>query len=379
MYGFANEGLRIRSGDSGGAVFQGQTAVGVVSGGIDSINFSVSTDLVSALKLTPGYTVMLALPTPTITTGSGAEVPSNGALTGTASPGATVVVTVNGSAAEVVADASGRWSLPAGSSLGRVDFTVQERDGFNRSEAAVGSATIVLAPVGFDPLDGLVHSAPTVITGTGFPGATVNLTGDVAGTAVVAADGSWSIPVTEELAFGAISISATQSVGTEVSPIATLSFEYAIEAPVIESPADGATFAVGSEPTVVTGRVVPGAEVTATLNGVALSATQTTEPAARAGQATVAFSFDLPTVAVGSHKIEVTQVIAGERSVSTSTFDILAAPVVNPTGPAGVITPGGNLPATGTDPLLAVWAGALILLLGGGAVLAKRRFGQRNG
>src|SRR5690606_22283175 len=55
VHGFVNTAKTI-PGDSGGAVFSGTTALGVVSGGNDQIMFAA--DLPTALNIAKGYTLM---------------------------------------------------------------------------------------------------------------------------------------------------------------------------------------------------------------------------------------------------------------------------------------------------------------------------------
>ncbi|PJJ72680.1 calcineurin-like phosphoesterase family protein [Diaminobutyricimonas aerilata] len=90
------------------------------------------------------------------------------------------------------------------------------------------------------------------ITGEGTPGATVTLTGDLAGTAVVAEDGSWSIPVGEQVAAGGAAHAGMRSAA--VLPRAALApGEYAVEVrqgfgPRVSDPI-GSTFAIAAAPT----------------------------------------------------------------------------------------------------------------------------------
>lgn len=58
VHGFGINGIVLAPGDSGGAVYQGHTAIGVTSGG--SGTFEVAADLLTGLPLTGGYTVQTA-------------------------------------------------------------------------------------------------------------------------------------------------------------------------------------------------------------------------------------------------------------------------------------------------------------------------------
>lgn len=58
VHGYGIDGITVGPGDSGGAVYQDHTAIGVTSGG--SGRFEVAADLLSGLPLTGGYTVRTA-------------------------------------------------------------------------------------------------------------------------------------------------------------------------------------------------------------------------------------------------------------------------------------------------------------------------------
>ncbi len=98
----------------------------------------------------------------------------------------------------------------------------------------------------------------TKISGTGFPGATVKLSGAVKGKAKVGKDGKWS-KKTGALGYGGHKITATQSKGSKVSRAASVSFKVAVRAPVITAPARGK--ASTKAPRAISGTGIPGARL----------------------------------------------------------------------------------------------------------------------
>ena len=134
---------------------------------------------------------------------------------------------------EVPVDAAGNWSFPAPETSGPLTFTAETVNGFSRSGAVslAVKVTDLDAPVITTPAEGAALTTVTRIDGTGTPGLTVKLTGDITGSALVAADGQWTIPV-EEADPGRFTISAVQtSPGKVDSPSVTRTFS--VEAPVV--------------------------------------------------------------------------------------------------------------------------------------------------
>ena len=138
-----------------------------------------------------------------------AEASDGTVLTGTAEAGASVVVTANGFDYTVTADASGAWSvdipaanLPSGTTT--MDISATATDAAGNTVTATGSVDIdtelaLTIDTSTLAVDGIVnsteHAGMIAFTGTGEPGATVTLElyGETA-SAVVAADGTWSMP-----------------------------------------------------------------------------------------------------------------------------------------------------------------------------------------
>jgi len=129
--------------------------------------------------------------------------------------------------------------------------------------------TVLTPPVITTPTDGATTSETPTIAGTGIPGATVTVTegGTTVGTALVAADGSWTLVPPTPLSVGDHTIIATQALADAASgPSNEVTFTVedltAPAAPVITAPADGST-TNDSTPS-VTGRAEPGSTVTVT-------------------------------------------------------------------------------------------------------------------
>lgn len=162
--GFAAEGLDASGGDSGGAVFQGNRAVGIVSGGVPDAYTWVA-DVASTLTtVSGGYTLQLDLAAPQVTVASGAEVVRGSTMYGTAPAGSTVTVAGDGGfSATVTAGADGSWSFSAPMTVGDFAFTATATSGFNVSPAF--STTVRLVPEA--SLDPTVSSPATATPPTG--------------------------------------------------------------------------------------------------------------------------------------------------------------------------------------------------------------------
>lgn len=368
VYGFWTN-ADTRPGDSGGSYMRGTTAVGVLSGGGGGMSFA--TDLVNGLRLTPGYTVMLDLAEPTVT--SAATVAPGGIVQGTGGAGLTLTVTTGGATFDVTVANDGTWSFAAPMASGPVSYDLQIKDaGYNRSESVPFVLTVDPAlfaqPVIAAPVGGASVAGPGVtFTGTGEPGATITLTGDAVASTTVAADGNWS--VTKDVDYGAVSVTATQAI-FGFSATTDVDFTVAPVAPVLTNPVDGAVLATA--PTEITGTALPGATVVVLLDGTPLQTV--TVPAARAAApAPVAWSVAVPTaLAAGAHDLSVTQTINGIVSaVARVSFTVSAAPTPTPVPtPGGGGTAPGKLPDTGLDASAAIAP----TLLGGGLLLAAGAF-----
>ncbi|WP_022885277.1 S1 family peptidase [Glaciibacter superstes] len=374
VYGFGSDSLVAAQGDSGGAVFSGTTALGILSGGAlpGQPPFVWASDLQNSLAHTDGYTVKLFIDAPVVTSAAGSDVERGGAIVGTAPAGTTLVVKpATGSPFEVAVDGSGNWTFPAPSTLGDYKFTVTAKSGFNVSASAEGSVNVVLAPlvapVVTTPANGgQVADEVTELTGTGLPGATVTATGDATGTATVAADGAWKIEFAEPLGYGDYAVSVTQSSEGQKSPAATVAFKVVLAAPVFTSPANGSSFDLSAAPKKIEGTGINGATVQVALSGEALAPVTVVD-----GKWSAPIDFAL---IAGDYAVVATQTVdevVSADAVSGFALTVAPAPVDpgTPSDPAG----DGDLANTGFDGLPFLGGAAALLLVGGGALFLMRR------
>ena len=240
------------------------------------------------------------------------------------------------------------------------------------------------------------------IDGTGTPGLTVKLTGDISGSAEVQPDGQWSIPVTGPVS-GQLAVHAVQtSDGGVDSPSVTRTFTVVPGVPAVSSIVDGLHFSQDALPETISGTGVDGAEVTVAIDGTQVGAAQAGAGGAGVGARAVVrsmvphvlvaggrWSVPFPTdLTPGAHTLSVTQSVDGVASsprLVTFIIDAAAvAPAAVPAEPgvaaAAVLPAGtGRLPNTGAGSLLpaAGLAGGAILLgsvlLGGTKLAAARR------
>ena len=176
------------------------------------------------------------------------EVPEN--VAGTAEPGASVQVTVDGeNLCTVEADAQGDWSCPLGDlDEGRHEIVAEVDDGVNQASDTVtwtldsSTEVAITAPVGETS-----ETLPT-ISGTGEPGATVTvqIDGDDVGSTTVAEDGTWTLPLTDALEEGThdVAVSAEDPAGN----IAEDSSDFEIGPDLTDSDGDGIPDAVENVP-----------------------------------------------------------------------------------------------------------------------------------
>src|SRR3546814_6375022 len=143
-------------------------------------------------------------------------------VTGTGEAGAEVEVSIDGAVVGTATVATdGTWELQLTDALADGNHTVTAVHTYaagNESQPAQSDFEVdtaaPAAPAITAPADGSSISDPTpVITGTGEPGADVEVTldGSVLGTVPVGPDGSWSIPVGTELSEGTHTVIAVQT------------------------------------------------------------------------------------------------------------------------------------------------------------------------
>ncbi|MFK4760960.1 Ig-like domain-containing protein [Microbacterium sp. ZW T5_45] len=170
-------------------------------------------------------------------------------VTGTASPGATVTLTVDGTAvATAEADEDGNWTATVAShEYGNTVIVASQTLG---SDVLPETDTVtvtapVAAPVVTAPADGSTtdDNTPT-LSGTGIPGSTVAITltsasgGTIVTSATVNAEGNWSVDVAEAIGNGVYTVSATQSING-VTSAASEEVSFTVNA-VITNPDTGA-------------------------------------------------------------------------------------------------------------------------------------------
>lgn len=170
-------------------------------------------------------------------------------VTGTASPGSTVTLTVDGTAvATAEVDEDGNWTATVTSHEygNTVIVASQTLGGDVLPETDTVTVTApVAAPVITAPADGSTtdDNTPT-LSGTGIPGSTVAITltsasgGTIVTSATVNAEGNWSVDVAEAIGNGVYTVSATQSING-VTSAASDEVSFTVNA-VITNPDTGA-------------------------------------------------------------------------------------------------------------------------------------------
>ena len=412
--GFGSTNLTSDQGDSGGSIISGGTAVGMISAG-DPGKVTYGVSLTDALKHTDGYTVKIFLETPKVTTT--APVYREGAVTGTvtgAPAGTKVTVTIDGVETKATVGTEGKWSVKAPNKFGTFSVTAQTTNGYSTSETTEASIEVIketlAAPAITSPAaDSKVLTPATTLAGTGKAGATVELSGDAKGTAVVGADGKWSFTLTPGLDVGNYTVTAKQTLEDwNDSTSTSSSFSVVLAAPAITSPSNGQQFAFNEGPNEITGTNIEGATVKVTVNGKAYDATVVNGAGsvalgARLAMGTYAvtaaqevggtWSVDLGSqLASGTYTVTVVQRVDDLDSLTaTSTFTVLAEPKPEPTTPPATQAPtapttaptaapttapnNNDLANTGASSSLLVLGGAggLLLLAGSVFLLIRRR------
>lgn len=420
--GFLSHDVQSSGGDSGGPWISGNFAVGTHSAGETSgENFAIATTLQDALTTFPtAVQLQLFLNKPELVAPENRTFTAGQAITGrvSAAPASAVAadskvrITVAGQQpADVAIDSAGNWSFPTPATTGELTFTAEAINGFSRSGAVSLAVNVsdLEAPVIAAPDGGAALTSLSRIDGTGTPGLTVKLTGDVRGSADVQQDGQWSIPVTGPV-YGQLSVHAVQtSDGVVDSPSVTRTFTVVPGVPAVSSIVDGVHLSQDALPTTISGTGVDGADVTVAIDGIPVGAAQAGAGGTGVGARAVVRSM-VPQVLVagggwsvpfpagltlGSHTLSITQSVDGIASAPRLVAFTIDAPAVAPPAapgvpdvpagvapmlPAGVLPADtGHLPNTGAGSLLptAGLAGGAILLgsllLGGTKLAAARR------
>ncbi|WGD36912.1 hypothetical protein [Lysinibacter sp. HNR] len=335
-----------------------------------------------------------------MTRARGTKPVNSGTISGTAPAGSKVVVTPSGHAAfSATTNSQGVWSFAAPQTPQTYTFGVHTENGFNKSSVTTYSLTVAgpAAPVITSPANGSsVVTSLTSVTGTGAPGARVNLTGSVRGSATVAANGTWRVPAS--LGYGtSYSITATQTLNARTSAPNTTVFKVIPKSPTVKTPL---TSRVGQF-LEITGVGLTGATVSLRMNGeeLAENAVVGTPPASSSGVGTVAslnaeapatdilllgeedeseWSILLSTnLSPGAYDIEVFQTVGGEHvseavAVTFTVVETVSGSVVSTQNVSG----SGALAQTGIGS-----SGVLVaiaLLVGGVFILATRTICRRE-
>ncbi|SEK93114.1 Myxococcales GC_trans_RRR domain-containing protein/MYXO-CTERM domain-containing protein [Stigmatella aurantiaca] len=265
---------------------------------------------------------------------------------GTAEPGTTVNVIVNGtSVGTALTNGSGNWTLTPTTPLPDGQYSVSATATDNAGNTSPASNTNVFtvdtaapaAPVVTTPANGsLINDTTPTYSGTAEPGSTVTVIvdGTSVGTATADASGNWSLTPTTPLAEGPHTVSATavDAAGNTSPASNTNTFTVdatAPAAPVVVTPANGSTTS-DNTPT-FSGTAEPGSTVNVIVDGTSVGTTT----ADASGNWTFTPTAGLSS---GPHTVSATAVdAAGNTSPAsnTNTFTVDA----DPPGAPVVVTP----------------------------------------
>ncbi len=373
-------------GDSGGSAVAGGTAVGITSAVSPSDGGrAYFTDIKDGMKHAKGYSIALFLNTPAMTSPSnGDDVVGGATVSGTlagAPTGAHVRVVSGGKLFKKATVTSGKFSFKAPAKLGKFNFTLQAVNGYSKSATTAGSVNIVIgAPAITSPANGRTFTeTPSVVSGTGVPGAIVKLTGAITREVTVGGNGRWRVELDVGLTYGSHSITAVQSDGATTSSSVRNVFKVVPVAPSIDSLTDGQEFAFGKPPKTLSGFGISGSTIRVTIGDTDLTAIVTN------GAWTVLVPENLE---AGDHDVSAVQVIDEVVSAAVAmTFKIAGAPKPEPTEnpepskapvvPQGNINGGdsdnGGLANTGANAVLPFIATGGALMVAGGLFMLLRR------
>ncbi|WP_268892360.1 trypsin-like serine protease [Arthrobacter sp. 9AX] len=410
--GFLSYDVQSSSGDSGGPWISGNYAVGTHSAGAVERDKSgnvirtvaVAATLEDSLNVLPGYQLELFLNKPELTAPADMTFRAGTPITGRvpAAPasavaaGSQVRITYAGrQPLDVPVQPDGTWSFTAPEAPGPFSFTAETLNGFNRSGAV--SLDVVISP-SFLPAPTITTPANqppsglTTVDGTGTPGATITLSGDVAGSALVGDDGHWTIALPAPAPAGKVSATAVQSYpGLTDSAATTVAFSVMPPPPAITSLSAGQHVKQDALPAAIVGTGLNGADVTVAVDGKPVSAAAGSAGAGSTGSRAVGMglaplalvasgTWQVPFpagLATGTHTVTAAQSVDGVASTTAQlTFTVDAPP---PVLPAGNIT-AGSLAATGASGLLTAAVAAAVALAVGVLlmVLVRRPKGRRT-
>lgn len=395
--GFLSYDVQSNGGDSGGPWVSGNYAIGTHSAGEwgGTQNFAVAATLEDSLQVLPGYQLELFLNKPGLVAAEDKTFKAGTSITGrvqaapapVVAPGSQVRITYPGRQPfDVPVQPDGTWSFTAPEAPGPFSFTAETVNGFSRSGAVALDIIIspsflpapaITTPAG-DPLQAL-----EAIEGTGTPGATLTLSGGVAGSALVGADGRWSISLPAPAPYGKVNVTAVQSYpGLADSPATSAVFAVMPPPPAITSLSEGQHLEQGALPSTIAGTGLDGADVTVSLDGKPLTGTAvgTAAGSRSAGNAlsplvlVAGGGWSAPFhsgLAVGSHTVSVTQAVDGVASAAAGvTFSVDAPPVQlastggSPAYPTGLANTGSSalIPAA-IGAAAAIAVGALLTVV----------------
>lgn len=255
-------------------------------------------------------------------------------FSGTATPGATVRVFVDGAmtpTCTAVADASGRFSCVATTALTQgnhsATVTATNANGTSQPGAAVPfviDTTAPAAPVVTTPADGATTNTQPMLAGTAEPNAlvTVRVDGYVQCVVQASATGTWSCPTAQPLAPGAHVVDATAQDPAGNTSASSNTNRFTVfgtpRMPTLDTPANGAVTAM-RRPT-FRGQAEPNASVEVLVDGMSVCTTQ----ANAMGQFECAPSSDL---SLGQHTaVARTMTPGGMSSTNTNTFTVKDPP-----------------------------------------------------
>ncbi|MFP5311541.1 MAG: hypothetical protein ACLGH7_03905, partial [Actinomycetes bacterium] len=365
--------------------------------------------LSDALTVLPGYQLELFLNKPLPEPAADTSVKAGTSITGQvpAAPasavaaGSQVRITYAGRPPfDVPVDGEGNWSFTAPEAPGPFSFTAETVNGFSRSGAVTVSTTItpsfLPAPVITTPAARAEAGQPLpgldTVAGTGTPGATLTLSGGIAGSAQVGDDGRWSVSLPAGGPYGKVNVTAVQSYpGLPDSPATAAAFAVMPPAPAVTSLSDQQHLQQDALPAAIAGHGLDGADVAVSVDGTPLPAAQggtaesgTAESGTAQGTRSVGralaplvlvdggtWQVPFPAgLATGAHTLSVTQAVDGVASAPAQLTIIIDAPPS--VLPAGNIT--GRLAATGAGGLVsAAVAAAAALAVGMLLMLLVRR------
>jgi MYXO-CTERM domain-containing protein len=262
-------------------------------------------------------------------------------ITGTGEVGATVVVSVDGTeVGTTTVAADGTWSVVVSTALAEGPHTVSASatDTLGNTASTENDFTVDLGTTVTWEQPSVTGDATPELSGTGEPGASVEVSidGAVVGTAIVDAEGTWTL-VVGPLTDGTheVSVVATDDAGNTATDDGSFLVDLGSPAVEIRFPADRSTTS-DTTPT-ISGDATPGASVLVIVDGVIVGIAT--------ADASGAWSIDVATaLSAGEHEVVASVTDAdGDTVEDAHTFTVdLDAPsvvIVAPSGTTNDATP----------------------------------------